>query len=195
VARERGRHNAIDDTITAPIDDGAARGLEGQRLPHLRLGSTLGGEIDLASAAPLLVLYVYPHATGTPEAPAPGWAQIPGAVGCTAEACAFRDRVASFADLGATVMGLSAQTTEAQRAFTKRKEVTFALLSDLELRLARALHLPTFEAGGLHLYKRLTLIADAGLIVKVFYPVFPPDLHPAQVLDWIGAYRDRGALV
>jgi peroxiredoxin len=149
------------------------------------LPSSTGGEIALANAAPLLVLYAYPHATGTADVPAPGWAEIPGAIGCTAESCAFRDRQATFVDLGASVMGLSAQTAEEQRRFAARKRITFPLLADPSLRLAYELGLPTFEAGGLHLYKRLTLIAKAGRIAKVFYPVFPPDLHPAEVLEWL----------
>lgn len=175
----------------APKDDGAARVIEGRRLPALRLASTLGTAVDLASvAAARLVLYAYPHATGIPDrAPAPGWAEIPGAIGCTAESCAFRDREGDFRTLGATVMGLSAQNTEEQRQFAARKKIAFPLLSDPELRLASRIGLPTFEAGGMRLYKRLTLIAEAGRVVKVFYPVFPPDLHPAEVLSWL---RTRG---
>ena len=131
---------------------------------------------------------MYPSATGTADLPARGWKEIPGAFGCTAESCAFRDRRKSFEDLGVTVMGLSAQTTEAQRAFAGRKEINFPLLSDPDLKLSRELGLPTFTAGDLHLYKRLTLVADSGRILKVFYPVFPPDTHPADVLEWVRAH-------
>jgi peroxiredoxin len=81
-------------------------------------------------------------------------------------------------------MGLSAQTTDVQREFAARKNIDFPLLSDPELRLANTLGLPTFVAGDLRLYKRLTLVAESGAIVKVFYPVFPPDTHPADVLAW-----------
>jgi peroxiredoxin len=45
--------------------------------------------------------------------------------------------------------------------------------------------LPTFETGGLHLYKRLTFVAEEGRIVKVFYPVFPPDRNADEVLGWL----------
>ncbi len=170
--------------LPRPDDDGAAQGLEGKRLPDLELPSTQGSPVTLSRAAERLVLYVYPSATGTADLPAPGWKEIPGAFGCTAESCAFRDREASFEALGVVVMGLSAQTTEAQRAFAARKQITFALLSDPGLRLARELRLPTFSAGDLRLYKRLTLVADSGVIARVFYPVFPPDTHPADVLEW-----------
>jgi len=146
--------------------------------------STAGAGVDLATAAPRLVLYVYPSATGTADLPAPGWKEIPGAFGCTAESCSFRDRLPSFEALGVTVMGLSAQTTEAQKVFAGRKEINFPLLSDPDLNLSRELGLPIFTAGALRLYKRLTLVAESGRIIKVFYPVFPPDTHPAEVLAW-----------
>jgi peroxiredoxin len=174
----------------APVDDGAADDIEGRELPELELPSTTGAPVNLRTAASRLVLYVYPSATGLPDLPTPDWADIPGAIGCTAESCAFRDRRASFESLGVTVMGLSAQTAEAQKQFARRKDVNLTLLSDPELHLARDLGLPTFTAGDLHLYRRLTLVAASGWIVKVFYPVFPPDTHPAQVLDWCRAHFD-----
>ena len=89
-------------------------------------------------------------------------------------------------------MGLSAQSTEAQKTFATRKEINFPLLSDVELVLAQELDLPTFTAGDLRLYKRLTLVAESGLIVKVFYPVFPPDTHPAEVLAWARQHFELG---
>jgi peroxiredoxin (alkyl hydroperoxide reductase subunit C) len=35
------------------------------------------------------------------------------------------------------------------------------------------------------LIKRLTLIIDHGTILKVFYPVFPPDKNATDVLAWL----------
>ncbi len=71
-----------------------------------------------------------------------------------------------------------------------REHIPFPLLSDRGLRLARELRLPTFETGAMTLYKRLTLIAEKNRIVKVFYPVFPPDRDAAGVLAWLRA-RNR----
>jgi peroxiredoxin len=51
--------------------------------------------------------------------------------------------------------------------------------------LAAAVGLPTFEAGGVTLYKRLTLIIRNGLIEHAFYPIFPPNEHAEQVLAWL----------
>ena len=49
--------------------------------------------------------------------------------------------------------------------------------------------LPTFEVEGLTLYKRLALISERGRILKVFYPVFPPDRNAQDVVDWLGRNR------
>jgi len=47
------------------------------------------------------------------------------------------------------------------------------------------LRLPIMEVGGLTLLKRLAMVIEEGLIVKVFYPVFPPDRNAADVLAWL----------
>jgi peroxiredoxin len=64
------------------------------------------------------------------------------------------------------------------------------VLSDPTLKLASELGLPTFEAGGPTLYKRLTLIVRDNRIEHVFYPIFPPDEHAEQVLGWLKANPD-----
>jgi peroxiredoxin len=181
-------YRALPPDLPAPIDDGAADHLPGLLVPAVRLPSTHGGELDLAEAAAgraRLVVYVYPR-TGTPGEPLPeGWDDIPGARGCTPQSCAFRDHVAEFAALGATLLGVSAQSPEDQAEFAAREAIPYPLLSDEGLALARELRLPTFEAGGLTLYKRLTFVAREGRIEHVVYPVFPPDRNAAEVLDWL----------
>jgi len=175
-----------------PEDDGAADHLPGLALPALALPATGGGELDLASlSAGRLVAYVYPH-TGTPGEPLPdGWDDIPGARGCTPQSCSYRDALAEFERLGATVVGISAQSGAEQAEFAAREHIPFPLLSDPDLRLAATLHLPTFEAAGMTLYRRITLVAEGGTIAKAFYPVFPPDRDAAAVLAWLAA-RDDG---
>jgi peroxiredoxin len=174
---------SLPPDLPVPEDDGAADGLEGRELPDLELQSTGGEPVNLRDAAAgTLVLYVYP-ATGVPGRPMPeGWDDIPGARGCTPENCAFRDHARELAELGATVHGLSSQPLDEQREFVERLRMPYPLLNDSELRLAGELGLPTFEAGGSDLYKRLTLIARAGRIERVFYPIFPPDEHVNDVL-------------
>ena len=172
--------------LPAPIDDGAADHLEGGTIPHLSLPSSAGEPIDLAAAARgTLVLYCYPR-TGRPGQPLPeGWDEIPGARGCTPQSCAFRDHFAELERLGAKVLGLSAQPLADQVEFAERVGLPYPILSDPGLELARALRLPTFEVADMRLYRRLTLIARAGTIVKVFYPVFPPDRNAGDVVTWL----------
>jgi peroxiredoxin len=177
---------SLPPDLPVPEDDGAADHLPGISLPSLALPSSDGGVADLARlGAKRLVAYVYPR-TGTPGEPSPlGWDDIPGARGCTPQSCAYRDSLAEFERHQATVVGISAQSPEEQRRFAAREHIPFPLLSDSGLELAAALGLPTFEAAGMTLYRRLTLVAEAGVVVKAFYPVFPPDRDAAGVLAWL----------
>ena len=59
------------------------------------------------------------------------------------------------------------------------------ILSDADLKLTHALKLPTFSTSGMTLLKRMALVIDDGVIVKAFYPVFPPDKNAAEVVAWL----------
>jgi peroxiredoxin len=185
-------YTSLPDDLPAPADDGAADHLPDAPLPHLALPATSGGEVDVAELATgLLVAYVYPR-TGVPGEPLPeGWDDIPGARGCTPQSCSYRDSLAAFGRHGVSLVGISAQSEAEQAEFAAREHIAYPLLADPGLRLAAALHLPTFEVeiGGeaVTLYRRLTFVAEAGLIVKAFYPVFPPDRDAATVLAWLDA--------
>jgi peroxiredoxin len=147
--------------------------------------------VDLSMLPGGTVVYCYPM-TGRPDRSLPaGWDEIPGARGCTPQSCSFRDHHAELRALGARVFGLSTQDTEYQREAATRLGLPFALLSDEDLVFAEALGLPTFEADGMVLLKRLTLVIDDGRISKVFYPVFPPDRSAQQVIEWLE--QDRGS--
>lgn len=91
--------------------------------------------------------------------------------------------------LNTNVFGLSSQSTDYQYELWNRLRLPFPLLSDPTLQLKKLLQLPTFEITTAtftaELYKRLTLIIKDGVIVKVFYPVFPPDKNAEQVLEWL----------
>jgi peroxiredoxin len=166
----------------------AAARLSGAPIPGLLLDSTQG-PVDLAElAAGRLVLYIYPR-TGVPsEAPLPGWDTIPGARGCTAQSCAFRDHHRELTGLGADVAGLSVQPLVEQRAFASCNDIPFRLISDPERALGTALSLPTFAIAGRTFYRRLTLVAELGQIEKVFYPVDSPERNATEVLAWLAQH-------
>jgi len=172
--------------LPRPIDDGAAKHLAGMPLPKISLPATDGKTVDLSKlTAPRTVLYFYPM-TGVPGKPLPdGWDLIPGARGCTPQACAFRDQSGELAQLQTDVFGCSTQTTAYQTEMAQRLGLPFAILSDAQYRLCDALRLPTFEVGGVRLLKRLTLILRDGRIEHVFYPVFPSNENAAEVVRWL----------
>ena len=177
---------SLPPDLPVPEDDGAADHLEGTEVPALVLESSQG-PVDLAElCAERAVVYVYPR-SGRPDEPLlPGWNDIPGARGCTPQSCGFRDHAAELAAFGARVAGVSAQPLADQIEFALRNRMPFPVMSDPLLQLKATLGLPTFETSGLELYKRLAFVAERGRIVKVFYPVFPPDRNAADVLEWLG---------
>jgi peroxiredoxin len=171
--------------------------LLGRRIPPLRLESTQG-PVRLSSLAERrLILFVYPHATGLPDPPVPEWDSIPGARGCTAQSCGFRDRRARLTELDAELAGLSVQTTGEQREFAARVGLQYRLIADPARALEAPLGLPTFSAGGRSFYRRLTLVAERGVLVKVFDPVDAPAENATEVVRWLesrdGSGRDEGA--
>ena len=187
-------HNplVLPDNIPAPQDDGAARHLTGRRLPDLALPATNGEAVNLAKLEGRGVVYVYPR-TGRPGQALPtGWDDIPGARGCTPQSCGFRDHFAELKRLGVShLYGLSTQDTAYQQEVAERLHLPFAILSDAGLKLTRALDLPTFAVDGMTLLKRMAWVIDDGVIVKVFYPVFPPDKNAEEVLAWLQAAAPR----
>jgi len=173
--------------LPVPIDDGACEHLSGVEMPVVSLPSTLGATVNLAEAScsGRTVFFFYPRSGRPDEPPIPGWDDIPGARGCTPQSCAFRDHHGEFEALSVRVFGVSAQDTEYQREFAERTKLPYPLLSDSDFVLTEALGLPTFEAGGMRLIRRLTLVTSDGRIGNVFYPVFPPDKNAEEVLAYL----------
>lgn len=176
----------LPDDLPVPEDDGAADHLRGVPLPPLPLAATDGTSVRLDELPGISVVFAYPR-TGRPGEESPGgdeaWNAIPGARGCTPEACSFRDEKARFSAVGARVFGLSTQDTEYQREAVERLHLPYPLLSDEDLRFTRALDLPSFEVEGMTLIRRLTLIVVEGRIEDLVYPVFPPDRGAELALE------------
>ncbi len=175
--------------IPAPEDDGAAAHLKGKPLPAIALAGTNDESVMLSQQPGRIVVFAYPR-TGEPGkiGLTDDWDMIPGARGCTPQTCSFSDLFAELKAAGANhVFGLSTQSNAYQSEMAGRLHLPFPVLSDSKLELTKALKLPTMEVAGQTLLKRLALVADAGVITHVFYPVFPPDRNAADVLAWLKA--------
>ena len=152
-------------------------GLVGQAIPRLHA-------LDPVTDEPFTVVYCYPGNAF------PGADEIPGGIGCTLESCTYRDRLGEFADLGASVVGVSTQRPGEQAAFAAANRIRFPLLSDADLELTTALRLPTFRAGGTTRLKRQTLVVDRDRVVRAtLFPI--PDVT-GSVEEALGLVRALG---
>uniref|UniRef100_A0AC35F8U2 Peroxiredoxin-5, mitochondrial n=1 Tax=Panagrolaimus sp. PS1159 TaxID=55785 RepID=A0AC35F8U2_9BILA len=177
--------------LPKPIDDGAMKHIEGMQMPCLCLTAVDNNNdndfgINLSSLRGITVIFAYPR-TGKPNVePKAEWNEIPGARGCTPQNCSYKNLFEEFKKHGVRqLFGLSTQTPEYQRELVKRLELPFPQLCDNNKELTEALTLPTFEFEGETMLKRFAMILYDGLIVKVFYPVFPPDENASVVLEWL----------
>jgi len=90
--------------------------VEGAKAPAFSLPRDGGGSVSLADyAGKKLVLFFYPRAD-TP--------------GCTREAIDFTRLESAFADAGAAVVGISADTVKAQESFRAKHQLSVPLVSD-----------------------------------------------------------------
>jgi peroxiredoxin len=177
--------NQLPAGLPVPENDGACQHLIGLALPDLTLAASDGSAINLSHYSGWLVIYCYPM-TGRPDTPLPqGWDEIAGARGCTPQSCAFRDYYQALSPYVDGVFGLSSQNSDYQAEAAQRLHLPYPLLSDSQHLWCDALQLPSFKVAGMRLIKRLTIIAHAGKIQYVFYPVFPPDQNAAEVLNWL----------
>ena len=152
-------------------------GLVGQAIPRLHA-------LDPVTDEPFTVVYCYPGNAF------PGADEIPGGIGCTLESCTYRDRLGEFADLGASVVGVSTQRPGEQAAFAAANRIRFPLLSDADLELTTALRLPTFRAGGTTRLKRQTFVVDRDRVVRAtLFPI--PDVT-GSVEEALGLVRALG---
>ena len=85
--------------------------------------------------------------------------------------------------------GLSTQSTEYQKEAATRLHLPFTLVSDNNLKFIKSLNIPIIKVEGMLLSKRVTLIANNGIIEKVFYPVFPPNENVNEVMAYLNANK------
>jgi peroxiredoxin Q/BCP len=144
----------------------------GDLAPDFDTLTTGGHKVSLADyRGKKLVLYFYPR-DDTP--------------GCTKQACALRDGIAPLAAKGATVLGVSTQGVESHRAFTKKYDLNFPLLADVDGSVGRAYGV----LGGRGIVAKLKSVA--GLADRVTF-VIDENGRIASVIDKpdVGRHADE----
>ncbi len=115
-----------------------------------------------------------------------------GSMGCTRQACSFRDGHEAFADAGATVLGISSDASESHATFAQRHLLPFTLLSDRGGKVRRLFGVP--RTFGL-LPGRTTYIIDRhGVVRHIFDSQFHPTAHADEALRLVRKLNDDAHL-
>jgi peroxiredoxin Q/BCP len=137
----------------------------GTDVPPLKSVDENGKEVNLDEVLKkgLTLVYFYPKAD-TP--------------GCTKEACAIRDQWEDVQKAGVTVIGVSMDKPEAQKAFKEKFKLPFTLLADSEGAVVKAFGVSMIRAG---FPTRQSFLVKEGKIVW-HDPEVKPDTHLENVL-------------
>jgi peroxiredoxin Q/BCP len=142
-----------------------------QIAPDFTLPDQNGDPVTLSSfKGKPVVLFFYPRAN-TP--------------GCTIEACSFRDNHTKLKRAGFVVLGISPDTSKAQKKFEEKFTLSYPLLADAEKEVAKlfdVLKEKNMYGKKVMGIERTTFLIDAeGTIAHVWRKV-KPEGHAEQVL-------------
>lgn len=142
----------------------------GDKLPEFRLKDQFGNNVfslDLIVES-ALVLFFYPK-NFTP--------------GCIREVCSFRDSFEDFSDLGATVIGISADSESSHKRFAKHYQLPFILLADTKNGVRRLFGVKKGLLGVLP--GRETFVFNKEGILVYKFAAFGADPHIKKSLDYL----------
>ena len=178
-------YTKLPDNLPQPDNDEASDHLLGMKIPSIILSSTKG-QVNLSKInAQHIVLYFFPMMS-VPEKSLPSkWNNIPGARGCTPQNITFNEHKDDLLKYDAISFGISTQPIDELTKLSSLRKFSQSLLSDSSLKFQENLNIPTFQVENKTMYKRLTLILKKSKVIKVFYPVFPPDKHIFEILEWL----------
>jgi len=177
----------LPDGLPQPDDDEASDHLLGMIIPDIILPSTIDSALDFSKIYRCYkVLYFFPMiAIRGENEPSSGWNDIPGARGCTPQNISMSKYSDDLQKYDAISIGISTQPINELTKVSSLRKFVQPLVSDSDLEFQEKLNIPTFQFENKMMYKRLTLIVQESRIVKVFYPIFPPDNHIFEILEWL----------
>jgi thioredoxin-dependent peroxiredoxin len=144
------------------------------KAPEFTLPDQNGDEISLKGLrGKWVVLYFYPRAD-TP--------------GCTIEACEFRDTYSKIQKTGAVLLGISPDTSKAQKKFEEKFSLPFTLLADADKKVANAFDVVQeknmYGKKVMGVARTTFIIGPDGKIKHVFRKV-KPEGHSEEVLAYL----------
>ncbi len=144
----------------------------GQQVPDIELTGDNGEKVKLSDfKGKHIVLYFY-RKDMTP--------------GCTTEACDFRDRHQSFAELDAVIIGVSPDSQDKHQKFKEKHDLPFLLLVDDEQKLSEAFGVwklkKNFGKEYMGIERSTFLINKEGTLVKEWRKVKVKD-HVEEALE------------
>ena len=180
------KFTTFPENLPVPENDGKADNLLGRSIPSLNLPSTMESFFDFSSIGKQYgILYFFPM-MGMPQKELPqGWDDISGARGCTPQNISISKHMTELEKYNAMPIGISTQPIEDLIKLSSLRNLSQLLISDNKLEFQKQLNVPVFTIDGNTMYKRLTLVTKNSKIIKVFYPVFPPDKHISEILKWL----------
>ncbi len=157
------------DTASAPTSS-KKRVLVGDQAPDLAVETQTGETINLRDLwqNKALVLFFYPK---------------DNTLGCTKEACAFRDQYEVFSEAGAEVVGVSSDSVESHQSFAEKYRLPFKLLADKGGRLRKLFGV---ESSLGIMPGRVTYIIDTkGVVRHIFSSQFMATRHVDEALAFV----------
>ncbi|MFA9392339.1 MAG: peroxiredoxin [Prolixibacteraceae bacterium] len=143
----------------------------GDKAPVFQLNNQYGERYDIESVLgkKKLVIYFYPKDE---------------TLGCTAEACSFRDAYSKFAALNCEIIGISSDDEESHRKFAIKHRLGFILLSDPGNRVRKRFGVPTSFFGLLP--GRVTYVIDEnGIVQSIFNSQLFATKHISEALKLV----------
>ena len=144
------------------------------KAPDFTLQDENGKEISLKSLrGKVVVLYFYPRAD-TP--------------GCTVEACAFRDTYKQMQKTGAALLGVSPDTSKAQKKFQEKFKLPFSLLADADKKVANlfgVLQEKNMYGKKVMGIARTTFVIGPDGKIQHIFPKVKPEGHAVEVLAYL----------
>jgi peroxiredoxin Q/BCP len=137
----------------------------GDRAPDFSARADDGRLVELSGALKEgnVVLYFYPKDE---------------TMGCTAEACSFRDNWREVLSEKAVIIGVSSDSVESHAAFKKHHDLPFTLVSDHDKRIREA-----YGVRGRLIPPRVTFVIDqSGIIRHVYDSNLAPTHHVREAM-------------